>query len=292
MDWKRIPSLSALRAFEAAARHQSFTRAAAELNVTQAAVAQHVRALEGELAEVLVARKGRGIEVTSKGRQLAGYLADGFAQIADGVETVRAQTEARALRLTTSPGFALHWLMPRMGDFWSRHPDIEVSITPSVDVVDLRRDGFDVAIRYGGGAWPGVASELLTDSDFWVVAHPDLLKGGGANCLADAEQFPWFLESQLQEGRNLVEREGVDLNSVSLKLLATNTLVMAAVKAGLGVSIQSKSLVEDDVRKGDLTLICELYNDDYGYHLVTVPGREVYGLKEFRAWLRKQVQSE
>lgn len=290
MNWNRIPSLSALRAFEAAARWQSFTKAADALNVTQAAIAQHVRSLEQDLAEALVTRRGRGIEITPKGRQLAGYLSEGFSLIEDGVEAVRAQSEARPVRLTTSPGFATHWLMPRMGDFWTSHPEVEISITPTVDVVDLRRDGFDLGIRYGEGNWPGVDAELLTDGDFWVVAPPEMVHGRTADCLADVQHLPWILEAQMRERRSLVEREGVDLDAVSLKLMTTNTLVMAAVKAGLGISIQSRSIVEDDVRKGELTCICALRHEDFGYYMVTVPGRDLPGLRAFTSWLRRQVR--
>ncbi|NRB00645.1 MAG: LysR family transcriptional regulator [Rhodobacteraceae bacterium] len=290
MDWSRIPSLSSLRAFEAAARRGSFTQAAAELNVTQAAITQSVRGLERDLSEVLITRKGRGIDVTPKGRLLAESLREGFGQIAEGVEAIRAENEARPLRLSATPGFATHWLMPRLGDFWTRHPDIELSITPSTEVVDLRRDGFDMAIRYGSGHWPGTDAELLTDGDFWVVARADLVKDSKAECLEDAGRLPWLIEGQMQEGRELVEREGLDLDTVDLRLLTTNTLVLSAVNAGLGVSVQAKTLVEDDVRRGQLALICALNHENYGYYIVTIPGREARGLRTLTRWLRDQAR--
>ena len=279
MDWRRIPSLSALRAFEAAARRGSFTQAAEELNVTQAAVTQHVRGLENELSEVLVVRKGRGIEVTPKGRHFAESLREGFSLIADGVETVRAHGESRPLRLSTSPGFATHWLMPRLGDFWARHPEIDISITPSVDLVDLRRDGFDVAIRYGDGRWPGNQVELLTDGDFWVVAHPDLIGDRQASCLEDVADFTWLLEEQMQEGRVV---ESGDRRAIFRH---------ARTRHSIASPFQSKSLVEDDVRGGTLCRICALRHENYGYYIVTKPGREVHGFRPFRSWLRGQVKA-
>ncbi|MEL7114597.1 MAG: LysR substrate-binding domain-containing protein, partial [Pseudomonadota bacterium] len=242
MDWKKIPSLQALRAFEAAARTRSFTAAAAELNVTQAAVSQHVRALERQLGEVLVVRDGRGIDVSPTGRALADELFKGFSTIETAVATLLQKAQERPLAIATTPGFAAHWLMPRMGGFWATHPEINVSITPGPDTVDLRKDGFDLAIRYGRGGWPGVESELLTDGQFWVVGHPSLLDGRRDSCLANVADLPWLFDDAMHERRALVEREGIDLEQVDLKFLATNTLVVSAVKAGLGVAIQSKSL--------------------------------------------------
>ena len=142
----KLPSLSALRAFEAAARHQSLSAAARELNVTHAAIAQHVRQLEAELSEPLLYRAGRGVAPTEAGQQLARQLGEGFALIAEGVDTLRQQTAARPLAVSLTPSFAINWLMPRMGGFWQAHPDVMVSLTPNTALVDLRREGFDMAI--------------------------------------------------------------------------------------------------------------------------------------------------
>lgn len=288
MNWSKIPSLLALRAFEAAARHRSFTKAAAELNVTQAAVAQHVRTLERELGEVLTARDGRGIEITATGRQLANALFDGFSTIEDAIDAIMAQTEARPLALSTTPGFATNWLMPRMGGFWAKHPEINVSITPNLEAVDLRKDRYDLAIRYGRGSWLGVESELLTDGQFWVVGPPTLLEGRRDTCLSDAADLPWVLDDAMHERQALAENEGVDFDTLDIKVMRPNTLVISAVKAGLGLTIQSKSLVEDDVKRGELQKICQLHHPEYGYHLISIPERERPAIKAFRSWIRTQ----
>ena len=289
MDWRKVPSLSALRAFEAAARRNSFTQAARELNVTQAAVAQHVRALEKDLGLVLVTRSGRGIEVTRRGKELALQLGDAFSAISDAVENLRSEHEQRPLTVATTPGFAANWLMPRMGSFWSQHPDVQVNIAPSLEPVDLRRDGCDVAIRYGNGNWPGLEVELLTDGDFWVVAHPELLKHRSGTCLSDVADFPWVFEENMMERKRLLEAEGVDFSEVEIKLLATNTLVLSAVLSGFGVAIQSRSLVEGDVGRGALSKICELKHKEFGYHILTLPNSNKLGLKAFKKWLHAQV---
>lgn len=286
MDWTRVPSLAALRAFESAARCQSFSKAARELNVTHAAVAHHVRGLEAEFSESLIIRQGRGVAVTAAGLQLAESLQAGFSTIASGVERLRSQSENRSLNITVTPAFAANWLMPRIGEFWAKHPEISLTINPSIGLTDLRKDGFDLAIRYGDGGWPNVKSELLTDGDFWVVAHPDLVKGRTVRCLQDVVGLPWLMESHMMERKAIVEREGIDFEQIDLTLLNTNGLVLSAVAAGLGISVQPKSIVERDVQARELVKICELNQENLGYYMVMLPDRDPKGLRAFRSWLR------
>jgi len=286
VDWARIPSLAALRAFEAAARNQSFSKAARELNVTHAAIAHHVRSLEAEFSESLIVRQGRGVAVTPIGLQLAEDLQSGFLIIVDGVEHLRSHRENRPLSIAVTPAFATNWLMPRIGEFWTKHPEIPLNISPSIDLVDLRKDGIDLAIRYGDGAWPKVKSEMLTDGDFWVVAHPDLVKGRTVTCLPDVADLPWLMESHMMERKAIVEREGIDFEQIELTLLNTSGLVLSAVAAGLGVTIQPKSLVEREIESGDLIKICELNQETLGYYMVVLPDRQPKGLRAFMKWLR------
>ncbi len=286
MDWTRIPSLAALRAFEAAARCQSFSKAARELNVTHAAIAHHVRSLEAEFSENLIVRQGRGVAVTPTGLQLAETLQSGFSIIANGVEKLRSQSENRPLNISVTPAFATNWLMPRIGEFWAKHPEVSLNINPSISLVDIRKDGFDLAIRYGDGGWPNVKSELLTDGDFWVVSHPDLVKGRTVTCLPDVVGLPWLMESHMVERKAIVEREGIDFQQIKLTLLNTNGLVLSAVTAGLGISVQPKSLVEREVEAGALIKICELNQENLGYYMVVLPDRQPKGLREFQSWLR------
>ncbi|WP_308915975.1 LysR family transcriptional regulator [Jannaschia sp. LMIT008] len=289
MDWKGLPPLAALRAFEAAARHGSFTLAARDLNVTHAAVAQHVRRLEDALSERLVTRQGRGIAVTQAGRALSDGLTEGFGIVARAVGDLRDATESRPLTLSLTPAFAANWLMPRIGDFWTRHPDIPLNVAPSTDVVDIRLGDVDLAIRYGDGTWPGVEAELLTDGDFWAVVHPDLPRARDATCLRDVAHLPWLLEHYLLERRAMIEAEGIDLSRITVKLMATNALTLSAAQAGNGVTVQPKSLVERQVRDGRLTKVCALNGGGLGYHLVSLPGRTSPRVRTLRRWLHSQV---
>jgi LysR family glycine cleavage system transcriptional activator len=286
MDWSEIPSLSALRAFEAAARHQSLSKAAAELNVTHAAIAQHVRALEADFSESLLVKRGRGVVTTPAGNDLAGYLSEGFMTVADGVRRLREMREGRPLNISVTPMFASNWLIPRMGEFWAEHPEVTININPSSDIVDLRRDGFDLCIRFGEGTWPGHQVELLTDGDYWVLGAPELLGDRTVNCLADVADLPWLLEGHMMERRALIEREGVQLKDIRHTLLSTNSMVLSGAFAGLGIVVQAKSLVEREVARGKLVKICELRQENLGYYILTLPDRHPKGLATFLRWLR------
>lgn len=292
MTLSKLPSLSALRAFEAAARLGSFTRAAEELNVTHAAIAHHVRSLEAEFSETLLVRQGRGMAPTVLGQQLANDLFDGFSKIGDGVEKLRENKVQRALNISVTPAFASNWLMPRIGEFWARHPEVELNINPTASLVDLKRDGFDMAIRYGAGNWQGTQQQKLSSGGFWVVAHPDLLTDRTASCLADVLDLPWMLEHQFDEHRAMLEREGVDFDGLRLKSLSTNELVLSAVKAGLGVTLQPRSLVEASILSGALVRVCTLRQEGLGYYMLTLPDRSPKGLRTLMKWLRDKAREE
>ncbi|MEO1239955.1 MAG: LysR family transcriptional regulator, partial [Pseudomonadota bacterium] len=147
MDWRLIPPLSSLRAYEATLRTGSFSAAGRELNVTHAAISQHVRALEKRLGTALVVKDGLRLVPTATGEKLGEALTEGFSRIASGVIDIVDAEKARPLRVSLTPSFAETWLMPRLGGFWAAHPDIQLEIAPSTKSVDLLRDGFDMAIR-------------------------------------------------------------------------------------------------------------------------------------------------
>jgi len=292
VDWHRVPSLSALRAFEAAARLSSLSKAAAELNVTHAAIAQHVRSLEAEFATSLLTRQGRGVVATPEGRELAASLQTGFLTIAEGVEALRNTRALRPLNISTTPSFATNWLMPRIGDFWRQHPDIAININPSPNLVNLRADGFDLGIRFGRGDWPGLTSEMLTDGNFCVVANPSLIAGRKVTCVADLTDFTWLAEDFLKERFGLLQNEGIDPATLNIKLLHTSALVDSGIRSGLGIGIMPSSLVQRDVETGQLVKICTLSQEGFGYHIVTLPDRAPKGLRELTRWLRIQAEQK
>src|SRR6201982_3405215 len=151
-----LPPLSALRAFEAAARLRSFSQAAAELNVTPAAISHQIHALEEDLGIRLFQRRNRSIELTASARVLLPGLSEAFAGIRAAVRRLRAHNDTGTLTVTASPSFAAKWLVVRLNRFQERWPEIDVRISATDNVIDLSTGDFDIAIRYGGGRYPGL----------------------------------------------------------------------------------------------------------------------------------------
>lgn len=292
MDWSRIPSLSALRAFDALARHGSLSAAARDLNVTHAAIAQHLRALETHFGENLATRDGQTMRLSETGRDLAEALGEGFGRIAEGVTEIMDRNAVRPITVTLTPSFAEAWLMPRMGAFWSSHPEVEVRLVPSIALSDLRRDGIDLAIRFGNGDWPGHEVEPLAVSRFVVVAAPTYTKAQTLDELGRLGAHDWFFSSAANEQRVWGAAIGVDFDKVGAQDMANNGMVLSAVRAGLGLSIQSRALVLPDLQSGQLTTLYEGDPEGLGYYVVTRPGVLTPGARAFRAWLRKMAQAQ
>lgn len=279
MNWRDAPSLSALRGFEAAARLGSLSQAAAELNVTHAAIAQHVRTMEGFLGEPLLVRQGRGMTMTPAGAVLQPELTAGFARILDAVSDLTRRKEDGPLRVTTTPSFAEHWLMPRLVRFWKDHPDIAIFVASSYDVTDLRRDGFDVALRYGRGDWRGVDAQLLVAVDYIVAATPEL-----ADIALDKQT--WLLNTQHGEAAKWANAQGFDRASLITREIGDTGMVLAATRAGAGVSVQSRALIATDIAAGTLVSVYEAAPEpNVGYHIVTRPELISPRLRTFTKWL-------
>lgn len=289
MDWRDLPSLAALRAFEAAARCGSLSAAARELNVTHAAIAGHVRKLEAFFRTPLLIRAARGMEATHDGIVLSRGLTEGFGILGAACRDLTDRNLARPLAVTTTPTFAENWLMPRLGGFWADHPDVNVTINPSPDVADLRRDGYDVAIRYGDGDWPGVCVEPLLSGDFVVVAAPSLTAR-----LPDAELDTlrgqlWIMDHHRAEERYIAAHLDVAVDEIRMSTLATNGMVLSATRAGLGLALQTRNLVEPDLDAGRLEVVTPVPLDGIGYFLVTRPGVASDQLQRFSRWIRHAI---
>src|SRR6186713_1637530 len=169
-----LPSLHALHVFEVAARLGSFTRAGAELNVTQTAVSHQIKQLEGELGVLLFRRTGRGLELTRDGQAWLTELSAIFTRVREANRKLRQRLkgERPVVSLTTLPSFGARWLVPRLGGFIARHPELDLRISASEAVVDFTREPIDVGIRFGPGPYPGLFAEKLLDDHFVIVAAP------------------------------------------------------------------------------------------------------------------------
>lgn len=293
MDWRDIPSLSALRAFEAAARCGSYSAAARELNVTHAAIAQHVRALEADLGQPLMERQGRGVAPVGAGRQLARDLASGFAEIAAGIRHARGLREDGPISLTTTQSFAENWLMPRIAGFWAAHPGVPVSVHVDRSVVDLRRSPHHLAIRYGQGDWPGLEAERLTDARSVIVGAPALTARlpRGLDATTDAGRaalagMPWLADAHYAEMFAWLDALGLETPTLKVSELETNAMVLAACRAGAGLSVQPHAVVEGDIATGRLQVIAAQPESGPGYFILRPPGPLSDRLRLFLRWLR------
>ncbi|MGI3183992.1 LysR family transcriptional regulator [Nioella aestuarii] len=292
MDWRNIPSLAALKAFEAAARLKNFSAAARELNVTHAAIAQHVRALEDHFGQPLMERSGRSMAVTAAGGRLAQDLGEGFGVIAAGVRALSQARADRPIALSTTQNFAENWLVPRLAGFWKAHPDLPVTIAPDNAVVDLRRDGFDLAIRFGQGKWPGLEARLLTRAHRVVVAHPDVAarlpveySATSPNAIHALTGFAWLPEPTDMEMFTWLRALGADPDKMQVTRMQTNGLALAAVRSGAGITRQPLAVVQRDLDDGRLVALLEEPESDLGYYTVHNPETISPQARVFLKWL-------
>jgi len=287
MDWRALPSLNSLRAFAAVAETKSLSKAGRQLNVTHAAVSQQVRALEAHFGCTLVVREGRGVALTPEGEQRFQGVQSGFEKILATVELLLGANAERPLNVSTTPTFAVSWLMPRISDFRNKYPDVELSINPTAEVVSIEPGGVDLAIRYGAGNWPGLQSEMLVVSNYVVV---------GATCLVgdapdfkpeDLLQFPWLQELGTNELAIWLKEQGVVPNK---KLNISNLpgyMILDGVRRGYGITAMSKIFVQSEIEAGTLRVLFEdIRSEGSGYHIVSRPGIQREPAKAFIRWLR------
>lgn len=256
----RLPSLNALRAFEVVARHLSFARAAEELFVTKAAVAQQVRLLEEEVGAPLVERAGRGLKLTESGVAGAGALADGFAMLARGARAMREARGRRFLVINSSASFAATWLVGRIGRFKWAHPEIDVLVDANPLEDSLDRGAVDAMIRWGAGEFPGLAKTLLFKEDVFPVCAPALTEGAHPlRAPRDLERhtllhlewnpsfpsWPTWTDWLKAAGASGVDAtRGVFFNQMSMAI--------AAAAQGQGVALSSLAIAADDLASGRL----------------------------------------
>jgi LysR family transcriptional regulator, glycine cleavage system transcriptional activator len=288
IDWRTLPSLTALRAFAATAETRSFSQAARALNVTHAAVAQQVRALEDHLGQALVQRDGRGVSLTADGEQLHEALAEGFAAIQRGVEALRAGEGDRPVRLTLTASFAAQWLMPRLKDFWARHPDIGLSLHPDSRVVDLHKERMDIGIRYGTGDWPGVEASYLASARLVIAGAPSLLGDRERLTTEDMRGMDWILTRNWPEQDSYLRLLGLEPGSLSRTDVSGEDLAIAAARQGLGLVVESEALIEADVTDGRLRVVHASREKLPAYFIVTLPGPQRAAARTFLKWLKSQ----
>lgn len=289
IDWRHMPPLPALRAFSAFAQAGGLEDAGARIGVTHAAISQQIRALEAHLGLALVERGGRRLGLTTEGRSLAESLQTSFSAIASTIEDLTRADAARVLRITTTSTFAGGWLLPRLADFRSKHPGIDLVIDPAAEARDIGREA-DLGIRYGNGGWAGLVSKLVLRSGVVVVASPKLVPEGAASSLADLAKLPWLQELGTSEATAFLDKHGLQRAMGVGMTSMPGTLLLDAARDGQGVAISVRAFMEADLAAGRLRLLHEDHGRE-GYFLVTRPGILRQSLQVFCDWLMKEASS-
>jgi LysR family glycine cleavage system transcriptional activator len=288
---RRLPSLNALKAFEAAARLESFTEAAGELFVTHAAVSRHVRDLEEWLGTQLFLRTGRGVELTEAGRRFADRLTPTFDELAEATREAAAVGDVRELKVTVEPAIASRWLVPRLGRFNDLHPDIELSIDPTTELADFRFGAVDVGIRYGAGSWPDVEAVKLTDAVIFPVCAPKLIKDRPGLTPADLADFNLLHESRKQWWADWLMAAGISGVEDWRGTLFQNHLAIEAAEAGQGFALSDQILSTDALLEGWLARPFTFDMKDHWHYWIVrgKGGKETPPVRAFREWLMSEI---
>lgn len=288
----RLPSLNGLRAFECAARHMSFTRAAEELNVTQTAISHQIRRLEDELGVRLFMRLKDGLALTEEGNAYLPGIRSAFLELRYSTEKLLESSNNSVLTISTLVSVASKWLLPRLPSFREAHPQIDVRISASTEWVDFRKGGIDAAIRYGDGNWPGLRADWLMSDEIFPVCSPRLLTGDKPlNTPVDLAHHPLLQVSGVtaNDWNDWLNAAGQPpLTAKGPRL--TFDLAMMAVQAaidGQGVCIGRSTYVDDDLRAGRLVAPFDLrLKSASGFYLVTPHDQaESKKIVAFRGWL-------
>jgi len=249
-----LPPLNALKAFEAAARHESFTRAAEELCVTQGAVSHQVKALEAELAVRLFSRERQRLIITEAGRDYLTVVRDALDRIAIGTERLLQRQNAGVLTVSTSPDFAAKWLVHRLGHFAEAHAEIDLRISATLHHVDFAREEVDLAVRHGDGNWPGLDTVRLSSEQLFAVCSPKLLSGRHRlSKPADILKFPLIHMDSRTDWNNWLQEAGLDEAGVTHgPVLNRASMVIDAAINGQGVALARTTLAAWDLINGRL----------------------------------------
>lgn len=289
---RRLPPLSALRPFEAAARLESFSRAADELHITHGAVSHQVRALEEHLGAPLFARHGKRVALTAAGRVFAERVRGALEEIAQAAESLSTRRDDR-LTVSVLPSFASRWLMPRLIRFMDAHPKIEVNVIATTVLANFAADEVDIAIRFGPGPWPPLVCEKFLEDEYFPVASPRLNRGKlpktprellGLGIIREDRDYwkAWF------------EKAGVPIEEARAArgpIFNDSTYALQAAARGEGIALARRSIVAEDLERGTLKRLFD----------IAVPSRERYWfvspketaetpkVKAFRKWVKAEL---
>lgn len=305
---RNLPPLNALRAFDAAARHLSFTRAAVELNVTQAAVSHQIKGLEEWLGTPLFRRVNRALLLTEAGQAYVVPVREALGLIADATARLFRRDDGGVLTVSTMPSFASKWLVMRLGRFQAANPDLEVRLHTSSQLVDFtgRNADVDVGIRLGPGQWPGVIAERLMTEDVFPVCTPALRDGPKPirtpadllrhTLLHDDYMITWSAWFAAAVGGGTMPAGAVPPGTEVDRgpRYTDSALLLQAAMGGQGVALARRVLVADDLAAGRLVRLFDVaLPGEYAYYVVMAPdSRTRTKVRLFRDWLFAEAAAE
>lgn len=292
---RKLPPLSAVRVFEAAARHENFTAAASELGMTQAAVSYQIRVLEERIGAPLFHRARRRVTLTEAGRRCGPAVTRAFDAIDAAFGAVRAEDET-TLTISTSDTFATVWLAWRIGSFQMRHPEMAVRLHTGDALVDFASEPVDCAIRAGRGDWPGLAAQRLMEVDFTPMASPGFVARHAPIAPADLPLLPLISPHDPWWAAWLAEA-GVDAPDVDARpgvRMGSQALEGNAAMAGQGVAMLTPFFWRNDLAEGRLVrLFDQVSTRGYGYYFVCPEDRRnVPKIKRLREWLAAEIAAD
>ena len=293
----RLPSLNALRAFEAAARHMSFARAAEELHVTPGAISQQVRQLEDSLGQRLFLRQNNSLSITYAGKALLPQVREAFHSLIEATDLVRTKNFENILKISAPPTFSIKWLRPRLTHFQNLHPDLEIRLTASKQLADFNKEDLDVAIRYGRGNYAGLSSEKIMTENIFPVCSPVVLQRTLALRKPSDLKLHTLLHAEhsasdetapsWSKWLRLVCPETLEIINAGKGMFYTPALLaIDAAIAGEGIALAKEKWVQDDLSAGRLVQPFEdVLHSEFNYYLVYPQGAASAKVTIFRQWL-------
>jgi len=296
---KSLPPLNALKVFESAARHLSFTKAADELHVTPGAVSQQIKSLEDYIGGRLFRRTKRALLLTDSAQASLPILREAFDKLEEASRILTARGDSKRLTVSVAPSLAAKWLVPRLDRFHERMPEIEVWISADMEVVDFAIDDIDLAIRYGAGRYASLESELLMEESILPVCSPRLLQGAhpirtphdlahhpllhdGSPDQDDAAPTNWAMWLKAAGVTDIDGKRGAKFNQSSL--------VIEAAVAGKGVALAKSTIALADLEAGRLVAPFDLTTpSNFSYYLVHPASKSRHpAVKAFKKWLHEE----
>lgn len=291
---RSLPSFEALRVFEVAARHGSFSRAAEELHVTHGAISHRIKSLEGQLRTVLFRRRGNDMVLTDDGTKLFASVNLAIGEIGRGIDRLEGKGRHSELTVSMLPVMAARWLIPRLSRFHVRHPHIGINIRTSLTLANFEIDGIDVAIRYGAGKWPGLRAIKLADEELFPVCSPNFNEGRLPKKPAELLKLPllrdlnlpwekWFAHVGVSWKGELHGTSFTDAN-----------LVLQAAVGRQGIALARSSIVADEISSGRLVRLFEQSLPTLYSHFIVYPERseKLRNVVLFRDWLLEEVAGQ